>query len=254
MAPMGATSTRAHLPPEVVDLIIDELRHDKSSLSSCSRVCKSWLPRSSVHLFCSFHISCIPEAHSEFLSFVPSSTRVSSNIRQLEADLIPASAATVTPLLEHLTQLESLSLIGLGLFRDKCDYQLPLVLPTNRILKRLRVAWLPTDVVSYFLDLFVSVDTLDIRFGERAVRSFRQFSHTVKNLDIKLGTDDALLDIGSLADPTTLESIKLDLGGTHYFQVSADRVGRFLQSTALHIKHLEYAQPMGGWVICPSSK
>ncbi|KAK0463592.1 uncharacterized protein EV420DRAFT_1519039 [Desarmillaria tabescens] len=39
------------LPPELTDIIIDELSHDRGALRSCSFACKAFLPRSRVHLF-----------------------------------------------------------------------------------------------------------------------------------------------------------------------------------------------------------
>ena len=39
------------VPQELADDIIDHLHDDKQSLRSCSLVCRSWLPSSSVHLF-----------------------------------------------------------------------------------------------------------------------------------------------------------------------------------------------------------
>lgn len=50
----SATSTR--LPQELVDSIIDELKHDVASLRVCSLVSKPWVHRSRKHLFESVHL------------------------------------------------------------------------------------------------------------------------------------------------------------------------------------------------------
>ena len=39
------------LPPELTDAIIDVVADDKKTLAACSRVCKTWLVRSRVHLW-----------------------------------------------------------------------------------------------------------------------------------------------------------------------------------------------------------
>ncbi|KAF9000414.1 hypothetical protein BDQ17DRAFT_1359569 [Cyathus striatus] len=41
----------AYLPQELVDNILDHLHDDYQSLSSCSLVCRAWLPSSRLHLF-----------------------------------------------------------------------------------------------------------------------------------------------------------------------------------------------------------
>ncbi|KAF8877378.1 hypothetical protein BD779DRAFT_1423196, partial [Infundibulicybe gibba] len=38
-------------PSEVMDLVIDQLRKDKTTLIVCSLVCRSWLPRARHNLF-----------------------------------------------------------------------------------------------------------------------------------------------------------------------------------------------------------
>ncbi|GBE88988.1 hypothetical protein SCP_1403960 [Sparassis crispa] len=46
-----ATVTARKLPPELCDIIIDNLWGDISALAACGRTCRSWLPRARRHLF-----------------------------------------------------------------------------------------------------------------------------------------------------------------------------------------------------------
>lgn len=248
-----ATSCASCLPPELLDLIIDELQHDKSSLTSCSLVCKAWLPRSSEHLFGSSRISCLPSWSFllDFRTLLSSSVRVSTHIRHLKVNVMPESAEAVARLAEHLPSLDSLSLTGIGLFRDTSYFPRPALRSTGRALQQLRAAWLPADLIASFLALFATVYTLDVRFGERAERDFRHQAHDVRHLVLKADSELALLDVASLVDPQTLQSMVLDLGGTYYHQVAAERVHQLLQLAGRHLKHFEYAQPIGGWAVPP---
>lgn len=46
-----ASSTRDLIPPEVVDIIIDHLHNDPSTLLACALVARAWLPTSCYHYF-----------------------------------------------------------------------------------------------------------------------------------------------------------------------------------------------------------
>ena len=87
---MAATQTQAVIPPELVDHILDTVFTEcktgsvRKVLSSCSLVCKTWLPRSSCHLLRAAKVS---EANlKEFLAFAKTSTRLPTHIYQLTID------------------------------------------------------------------------------------------------------------------------------------------------------------------------
>ncbi|EKM56799.1 uncharacterized protein PHACADRAFT_93066 [Phanerochaete carnosa HHB-10118-sp] len=253
--PSPASNTIA-LPQELVGFFIDELQHDSISLRRCSLVCKAWLPHCSAHLFASLRISRLPlyQVLLDFRGLILSSARVSLYVRHIGIDIDSQNAAVAAAvILKHLSQLESLSIAGIKLFRYSNNLPRATSCYTGRPLKCLSAIRLPVDVVSGFLVLFVSVDILDVRFPERAQRKFPYVSHIVKNLEVKCETDSTLLDVGSLVDPNSLESITLGFGGTYRHRASADYLHRFLQSAGQHIRHFEYGQPVGGWITLPDS-
>ncbi|KAJ6535073.1 hypothetical protein B0H19DRAFT_964200, partial [Mycena capillaripes] len=43
--------SRASLPRELCDLVVDYLHADRASLGSCALVCRAWVPASRFHLF-----------------------------------------------------------------------------------------------------------------------------------------------------------------------------------------------------------
>ncbi|CAL1705970.1 unnamed protein product [Somion occarium] len=53
------------LAPELIDEIIDHLHDDMPSLSSCSRVCKTWTPAAQFHLFHSIVAHAVPPLDKE---------------------------------------------------------------------------------------------------------------------------------------------------------------------------------------------
>ncbi|KAJ7502513.1 hypothetical protein B0H11DRAFT_1907078 [Mycena galericulata] len=59
-----------HLPPEVVDFIMDGNSNNKRALASCSLVCKAWLQSSRYHLFSEFDIYVGPNVGTSFLKLL----------------------------------------------------------------------------------------------------------------------------------------------------------------------------------------
>ncbi|KAF8877363.1 hypothetical protein BD779DRAFT_113803 [Infundibulicybe gibba] len=55
---LGAPTTPP-LPSEIFDLVIDQLKEDRTTLMVCSLVCRSWLPRTRHHLFSTFSVRTI---------------------------------------------------------------------------------------------------------------------------------------------------------------------------------------------------
>lgn len=76
MMESGKRNAAAKLPAELDYLIIDRLSGDKTSLSACSRVCRSWAPVARSHLFRSLDIQSTASnarisAFKEFLQTSP---------------------------------------------------------------------------------------------------------------------------------------------------------------------------------------
>ena len=54
--PMSSSATSAHLPQELVDTVIDELKNDIGSLRACSLISKPWVYRSRKYLFATVNL------------------------------------------------------------------------------------------------------------------------------------------------------------------------------------------------------
>ena len=110
-------------PQEIIDHIIDQLgielindwgneRPDSETLSACSLVCSSWLPRSSKYLFYSINLDCRwnfieEESLIPFLANAKSSPRISSNVVFLNAYFKPTEEF-VNDIFTTLPKLRSL--------------------------------------------------------------------------------------------------------------------------------------------------
>ncbi|GJE95342.1 F-box protein [Phanerochaete sordida] len=248
MSTLITASAIVNLPPELIDLIVDQLQRDVRALRSCSLVCKAWLARASVHLFASFRVSCLPLCLFvlDFRGLVASSTRVSWHVCHIEVDVMPQSAADVATLAGHLPRLETLILLGIGLFRQNGSFEWPAAPCTGRALRRLRAVWLPVDLVSSFLGLFAAVDTLELRGPAPVMQGFSGGAHVVRHLRVDADADEALPDVGGLVDPRTLENLVVDLGRMHG-AAAPERVHALLQRAGQYVSHLEYMHALGGW-------
>ena len=51
VAPLMETTAQLSLPPEILDLIVDHLQYETTTLKACCLVSKSWVPRTRKHLF-----------------------------------------------------------------------------------------------------------------------------------------------------------------------------------------------------------
>lgn len=70
------------LPPELQDYIVDQLRHDKSTLPVCALVSHAWSVRSQYHLFRDLTVS-IPATLDEFAKFLRSKPHLAAFVRKL---------------------------------------------------------------------------------------------------------------------------------------------------------------------------
>jgi len=71
MLPAHLTSRMA---PEVFDMILDNFHQSKQDLSTCSVVCKAWLP------VCRYHLFAVVSYHAKFAHLLASSTHASLTI------------------------------------------------------------------------------------------------------------------------------------------------------------------------------
>jgi len=84
-----SNATACKLPPEITDRIIDFLCSDKTALSACSLVCKSWLPASRHYLF-------------ERLTLSPA-----GDVERFQEPLDRSVISTIAPYVRHFNILEN---------------------------------------------------------------------------------------------------------------------------------------------------
>ena len=112
---MGKTQiqvTPSKLPPELTDYLLDLVATEcyagelKTTMSDCSLVCKTWLPRSSRHLFHSIKLSSVKL--EEYLALAQASTRLATHLRELvikgsfDPTLYLKQISAIMPKLAHL--------------------------------------------------------------------------------------------------------------------------------------------------------
>ena len=69
-----STHLTSRMAPEVFDMILDNFHQSKQDLSTCSVVCKAWLP------VCRYHLFAVVKYHAEFAYLLASSTHASLTI------------------------------------------------------------------------------------------------------------------------------------------------------------------------------
>lgn len=81
-----ATFNGRAIPPELVDYMLDEITSqlatiaDRQALKHCSLVCKTWLPRSSVHLLRTIEVRSLQL--QQYLTFAKTSARLRAHVRE----------------------------------------------------------------------------------------------------------------------------------------------------------------------------
>ncbi|GJE95367.1 hypothetical protein PsYK624_115510 [Phanerochaete sordida] len=225
---------------ELTELIMDEVQSDYHNLRSCSLVCKSWVPRSSKHLFRSIKV---PDPyyyrHAAVLLFcdsVLSSERMATSTEVLEVTIEPSTVAKVALLFQHLPVLQSLTVSATPEL-ERRDYP-PAPPSVKRHIEHLTVRALPMDIVAYFLGIFTSASSLDINYctGEAGPvpRTYR-----VKRLTISDVDGPALCAVSRLVEPSALERIPFEFPW-QYPPPSAEDVNHFFHVLSAHIRELEY--------------
>ncbi|EGO03891.1 hypothetical protein SERLA73DRAFT_84078 [Serpula lacrymans var. lacrymans S7.3] len=174
---------RHKIPPEITDHIIDHLHEDVHSLTTCSLVCKEWLPASRHHLFSS--ISLHPWKKDSFLR------------------LVESPIATFAPYVRRVYMRE-----GRGAYTWEKRW-LNEALPRMKALTRVetleveRVTWefLGTEARQSFLTIFKGIKKLKLQHFE-----FRSFCDLMQFIDAFPALEDLQFDIVKWEK----ESIELD--------------------------------------------
>lgn len=168
---MGLHNSIPTLPPELRDLIVDQLRDDKTTLAECSLVSLGWLNRSRYHLFASVQVA---DSHDRlhfkaFGHFVGATSSIWKYVRRLrlrgiadEDRTSKLDIQTLAFILNKLFRLHTLELVELVLCASSKPG--PPLLPRH-------MCKVTLDVVSSdsgyrrlvdFLHLFSTIDTFHV--------------------------------------------------------------------------------------------
>ena len=117
---MPSPATSARLPQELIDSVIDELRHDVGSLRACSLVSKPWVYRSRRYLFATVHLpTCLLRKWLERVPVHPNSTPLGPHCHVRSLSLQPGtitSAPFCIPetFVDHLSSFTQVSTLAIG--------------------------------------------------------------------------------------------------------------------------------------------
>ncbi|KAJ7616650.1 hypothetical protein FB45DRAFT_934661 [Roridomyces roridus] len=166
------------LPPEVVDLVIDNLHDQPAALRVCSLVCRNWLAASRYHLYSEVYVS-----GSNLISFIHLTGHqhesLSSRLRSLHATrFLSDQLETLWPLLAEFPQLRGLHLHGPLEFGTTIDEPLPLVTS----LSLTRVSFVSHEVLKSLLLRFPALQVLSLNCGFRGPGDLPGDSPTPPNL------------------------------------------------------------------------
>ncbi|GJE95082.1 hypothetical protein PsYK624_112620 [Phanerochaete sordida] len=154
--------TIERLPQELVDKVIDELKAERAALKGCSLTCRRWLARSSKHLFTS--VAALGYSAGLVLA-VQTRECLASNIVALEFTFSSREhldAIRALPRLRTLVLSESRNQAQIDSLASAYSCMPPLT-STGRRLERLQCRGSPVFLVKWLLQLFESVDTLQLR-------------------------------------------------------------------------------------------
>lgn len=98
------------LPPEMLDLIVDHLRDEQTTLRTCCVISGSWIPRTRKHLFC--HVEFLSsKSHTELWKKASPGSFASPALpfKESESDNVPMLYPSNPPPLSTITSRTSQS-------------------------------------------------------------------------------------------------------------------------------------------------
>lgn len=212
----------AQLPQELVELIIDEVGSwwdepaaRRTTLQSCTLVSKFWEPRSSFHLF--HRVTCVNVCDlSKGLRAMRDIPRLRANVVHFVVSYAAIPLSTYADTLRAFKRLERVDFTpSMQQYVEALDIDWPSPESTGKSLKHLGIKLPPSNpsVLPRILGLFTSVDSLvltECYVAEGCVP--RRSPCLVRHLSVLDCSDEGLLDIPNIVDPSVLSSLRIDLG------------------------------------------
>lgn len=248
------------LPQELVDYIIDQvsLANDIVTLKHATLTCKSWLPRSSQHLFQTPNVTTTNLSDLEALAAtLKESDRLARYISCVTFGLHEEAAVSIQLSLslmgDVLSRLPHLSEVVVSGMHDSADKELALcprsalLHPiTEKPLPRLTLFFAYAPLTNAVLSLFPSVHTLQVtEWPNGQYPASATTEHRVTELIIRQPQNTAsLADLAKLINPPTLARLVVDFRDDLPWSappVALEELIRALgaQLTALEIHHCD---------------
>ena len=165
-----------HIPPEILDHVVDHLHDAQDTLRNCCLVSKSWIPRTRKHIFANVKFQVVEDARSWKKTFPSPGNSPARYAKTLYFGLHIVSAADVEVggFIRGFSHVESLEMDSQGLFRSRSSSLAPFhgfspaVISLRMTFTDLPPPWIFDLILSFPLlkDLAVTIDTMSTANGD----------------------------------------------------------------------------------------
>ncbi|GJE95098.1 hypothetical protein PsYK624_112780 [Phanerochaete sordida] len=195
------------VPQEILDIIIDALWADITTLKCCSLTCRRWLPRSSKALFALRVFSGgTSKPGTAFLAAVQLSERIQLNVAHL---VLTGQSFALWRLVTALPRLRTLRIVGWR--RAEGALAMPAPETTRRSIDILDLCSLPLAAADWLLHLFRNVGTVRLDdIDPNDTRFLRTRVHVARSADLR-ATPQILRYLADHLDGAALENLKLEV-------------------------------------------
>ncbi|KAI0327217.1 hypothetical protein GY45DRAFT_1155510 [Cubamyces sp. BRFM 1775] len=251
---MATTRGIQGLPPEIFDIILDSLGGTKSTLQSCSLICRTWLQASRRRLFSDLCVQAAEGRLSQFLTFIDTHSDIAGYVRSLTlssparygAYWLPedgyAEGRVTTQTLVALADVENA-------FRDDLPYELHVLHVSGsprqeinsflELLSRFPIRRLELDLVTFVQDPSISPVPLSLT-PHREV--------TMRDLWVDLDTaDDGPGILSALSSALSPDTLRVFHCRWRYWY-ECEAVGSFLRNMGYSIFDLALDMSTVSWI------
>lgn len=253
------------LPQEIIDHILDDahIRHDIPTLSACTLVCSSWVPRSSCHLFKLRPVKAEGVLRLQELAATVQSSRrlalyvtaISIHLRGDDAEAIQDTVKAISDIVSALYCLEDLFVYSHPSVNSRleyCDTLFTQCHASRPPLHRLTVIGAHLILIDGLLKLFPAVDALQLERVPCPGRPCdRQLSsRPIRRLVFRGDVDARVIsDISALIAPAGVFSLSVDAPELDMTDLGAGpppAVDDLVRIFGQQMTNFEYHHPVSG--------